>query len=429
VQVLFYPVPDTNPTLPIANPFALRAWDVRANLPQTVIGTEQNLRARYTGVLPGPGFLPYSGTPAQWNGAIDYDTWFAGAYSNNCESGIPPVAVTSVQCVDGSLNISPITGVVICAINTGHTNVWSVQQLFEASGGSACMQLTNNSPTSSAIPLIECRILGINPCFSVYVDGRVETFAQVQAEMDASPYGNGLVVTFSSVVQFAVGATGEIQTNQTSPAYALGNLVATMPVFDAAGTLVGAAPLYQTVSPAPAIIARDDFAGVGSTDLASHTMPVGAGWTNVAGGIHLTGQMLAQGTASTFDWYTTPLADSDFTASCSVGNYTTSGGQIGFTFRGQDTSNYLVLFYSPPNLMALYQIVATVSTLLEQWEVPDTLPFRITVACSGPSITISTPNSIFVGSVTTFETDVIFGIYCLSDPNGGMWWNLLVTHP
>jgi hypothetical protein len=48
---------------------------------------------------------------------------------------------------------------------------------------------------------------------------------------------------------------------------------------------------------------------------------------------------------------------------------------------------------------------------------------------SGPSITISTPNSIFVGSVTTFETDVIFGIYCLSDPNGGMWWNLLVTHP
>jgi len=49
-------------------------------------------------------------------------------------------------------------------------------------------------------------------------------------------------------VQFGVGATGQIKTNQTSAGTTLGTVTGKMPVYNASGTLVGYLPVYDDIT-------------------------------------------------------------------------------------------------------------------------------------------------------------------------------------
>lgn len=71
------------------------------------------------------------------------------AYVNNCSGG-GGGAVSSVSNSDGTLTISPTTGVVIASIALGHANTWTATQTFSniidsaiAGGGTQCVQVSN----------------------------------------------------------------------------------------------------------------------------------------------------------------------------------------------------------------------------------------------------------------------------------------------
>lgn len=90
----------------------------------------------------------------------------ASAGSGISVSGTNPLTITntgvlSVSNSDGSLTISPTTGVVVASINTGHANTWTVEQLFNANvilgqtGPLGFLQLSyndgGNSPFGSSV--------------------------------------------------------------------------------------------------------------------------------------------------------------------------------------------------------------------------------------------------------------------------------------
>lgn len=57
------------------------------------------------------------------------------------------------------------------------------------------------------------------------------------------------VLTSALAQQFAIGATGQIRTNQTASATGpVGSIVAKLPIYNASGTLVGYVPLYNSIT-------------------------------------------------------------------------------------------------------------------------------------------------------------------------------------
>lgn len=85
VKVLFYPVPLSGDAVPYPNPFVLRNWDIRENLPQTPLGTDQNFKILFFGKKPvgPPGAV--CGNGDLWTNGVSYADWQAGRYGMGCD--------------------------------------------------------------------------------------------------------------------------------------------------------------------------------------------------------------------------------------------------------------------------------------------------------------------------------------------------------
>lgn len=131
--MLWFPVPIDTPSVPYPSPFVLRNWDRIEQLDQTVLGTDQNFKIRFTGPLPinSPGQV--CGSADEWSNGVSYEKYLAGGYACNCPEPVYMSFVNSVHNDDGSITVFPITENVEVHLNTGHVNQWTVQQRFGTS--------------------------------------------------------------------------------------------------------------------------------------------------------------------------------------------------------------------------------------------------------------------------------------------------------
>jgi hypothetical protein len=416
VQVLFYPVAVTNPCLPIDNPHVIRAWDVKANLPQTAIGTDQNLRVRYTGPLPGPGFLPFSGTPDQWNGNIDYDTWIAGGYTNNCLAGIPPVSVTSVQCLDGSLDISPTTGVVICALDTTHHNLWTANQQIALPGGAVCLTLDSFTAPSPTDVMLLCRGNGSNHVFSVSVSGYVVAQDGLIIETAGSTQPYAIQTGATGTVQFAVDTTGKVLTNQGEAGATLGSQLGVIPIYDATGTLLGGLPYYDIIPP-PIIYIDDTCADPNGTPIGSHVISpvntVGAVWADGLGGVFgvqtcqiFLNTIMPVATFPVIAGCVVDATHSDGTILATLNIFSLAGTNIcGIMFRFTDGNNFWMWRADQGSgQVELYKIVAGAATLAAS------AAFSFAITTYPMKVILNGPSIICEIGATVLSTTDSFGL-------------------
>lgn len=269
VRVLWFPVPLDRPNVLPPTPFVLRNWDRMEGLEETRPGAGQDVLEYYYGPLPiNPPGKP-CGTPQQWLGQIDYATWLGGGYSCNCPGPILPIYVSSVTCDDGSIDVAPTTGDVVLHIDTSHTNVWEVEQDFNAlvkidvstlanyialeivgnvgSGAADVLQIISNGLHQllgrlriNGAPGVGSEALWVRPGHNQ--DGvRVLIPGSTTTRPLSLEKGGG-------AVQFAIDTDGQILTNQTQAATTPGSVVAALAVYDDTGALVGYLPVYDTIT-------------------------------------------------------------------------------------------------------------------------------------------------------------------------------------
>lgn len=354
-------MPYSNPCVPYANPYVIRAWDVRENEPQTVLGTDQSLRQYYNIPVPSGAFQQFSGTLDQWQNGVSYATWLAGGYTKNCPNWNPSM-VNSVVCTDGSLIISPTTGNVVAAINPAHHNVWLTSQYIFVNDGSVPLKIGTNLPVGPGRVLVQFFDSVGSQNVVIEADGVVEVFGKFVAEMDISTYNNAFEVTQSSAIQFAIDNAGNILTNNATTSYVPGALVKVLPISDATGAMIGVTPIY-TATTALTVSIEEDFTSFAGTPLggtaASPTDVPGNNWIDAQGGPWGTGtlQRLNQiGTMLTLGSNLAVATIDSTHADCTIiGTLVHSGltttTQVGLVFRQADTSNYLILYVGPSGIV------------------------------------------------------------------------------
>lgn len=117
-----------------------------------------------------------------------------------------------------------------------------------------------------------------------------------------------------------------------------------------------------------AILAQDGFVDTNGTDLAAHTMTIGAGWTDQIGTHFIQSNSGQPNTLVSAQAISTFAANANGVYTCTLTPYW-SGVFNAFTpvmlFRYTDSNNYMQLvFNAPTNAVVLYQIVAGTPTIL-----------------------------------------------------------------
>lgn len=407
VEVLFYHVPDTNPDLPIANPFVLRAWDVRDSEEQTPLGTDQAERIRYTGILPGAGFLPFSGTVDEWQKGADYARWLANLYTNNCQGGIPPVSVIDVKNVDGTLTVAPNTGHVVVSLNLSHVNIWlRGQGISPVNLGDVPLEL--QIPVGSVQAWLACR--DGTGALTFVIDNSGRCIAPGGFFCDTSLNTNPLAVNIfdGADVVFGIANDGSILTNQETPGGTLDTLQGTLPIYDSTGALLGYIP-YYTLTVAPTMIMQDNGNGPLGVTIDGRTPNLldtpGTLWSVVAGSIVTTTafQFEHQTVGNSRAVWDSTHVDSVWKA---TGNMTATTGADtwGLMTRYKDFNNWWGVIANSGLLLIFENASGTITTRAFVAFTPVAgTPFELTVTVAGATITgqITGGPTVSYGTMTT----------------------------
>lgn len=268
VRVTFFLAPNGAQMLDQLHPFLLRNWDRLEGMDEPDYGTKYDKKDYYGGPLPvnTPG-MP-CGTPEQWQGDIDYDTWLAGGYSCDCPAPMLATYVSSVRCDDGSLIVAPATGDAELHINPAHTNDWIAEQDFKKL---VHIDMSAEDPTGYVGFQVTGFIGAVIDVFQLNVNGNHLIAGNlringIQGNWEGAVWvrpghnQNGVVITVPGStttiplriekagpsVQFQIGTNGEILTNQYTTLDASGSVVSRIAVYDETGTLLGYIPVYDT---------------------------------------------------------------------------------------------------------------------------------------------------------------------------------------
>lgn len=211
-----------------------------------------------------------------------------------CCLGLDPMAVvTTVRSDDVSLNVAPSTGDVNAEINPLHSNAWQATQLFVGDGVSKRVVITTEDPpvapavlgtmfdidASGSPSLTAVNVIGLIAgvpisILQVFGDGRTAIRAQLHVgptfsfgdavlSIGCRDFGAGLrlyphapgsftglfvnIVDSSEATLFAIGAGGQIMTNQHDSGTTLGSVIGRMLVYDENGSFLGYVPVYDGI--------------------------------------------------------------------------------------------------------------------------------------------------------------------------------------
>jgi hypothetical protein len=428
VEVLFYHVSHTNPCLPYANPYVLRAWDVRENEPQTILGTDQALRVFQGPPLPPGGFNQFSGTEEQWKYGCSYARFLAGDYTKNCPNWIFTMYVNTIVSHLPSLTFTPMDGNVVGEINHAYSNIFTVTQYVNLlSPSQSALRLTG--AIGQLVEVLQVYANPGQPALGVEPDATTIAYGGLRV-----PYGYATVswllrCEVSGGVGFQVNNTGEILTNQTSSASTLpGSVVATMPIYNPSGTQVGVIPVYGSGGGGLTTEIYDDFISFSGVPLNGiNPSPIdlpGNPWVDAQGGSFGTGttqKLNGIGTMLTAGSASISLASVDSTfADCTLTGSLVFSGQattsiVGIIFRQQDTANYLGLQVARGTGIQFFNVIAGVaSVMLTVPFLPAQGVWPYTIQLLGADAFVTIGPFTFTVALLPFTSETKHGFYVVS---------------
>lgn len=365
--MLWVPVPLDTPAIRYPNPFVLRNWDRLEQLDQTELGTDQSFTQYYYGPIPPLGDGHPTGSADEWLNGLSYATYQSGGYTDPCPEFDMPNFVSSFRSPDSSLTVNHPTGDVTCIINVGHSNTWTAPQLFKSDG----MQWPFVVQDPSGLPM------------------------------------------------FGIGASGQINTNQTDTDPLPATTPIRLAIYDDAGVLLGYIPVYpDSTPPPPGLIVQDDFVDVDGTPLEDHVpAPVntpGNMWTVFAGTWEIQSDLLVK-TANANTHQSCALETGE--ADCTVeSRFTIVVGYTGFFLRATDNDNgWYIELSEPAQQLIIYELNA--GSFVTRDVQPLTLvvgnAYTLSVVMSGTSI-VATVGVVVAsyGSATFNQTATMHGFRC-----------------
>lgn len=376
VEVLWVPVPLDTPAIRYPNPFVLRNWDRLEELDQTELGTDQTFAQYYYGPTPPLGDGHPTGSADEWLNGLSYAKYLSGGYTDPCPEADMPNFVSSFRSPDGSLTVNHPTGDVTCIINVGHANTWTAPQIFKSDG----MQWPFVVQDPSGLPM------------------------------------------------FGIGASGQINTNQTDTDPLPATTPIRLAVYDDAGVLLGYAPVYPPPPPDEGVL--DDFIDSDGTLLEDHVpAPINTPnqpWEVYAGTWEIEGNKLVKTAhANTHEVCAIDVGSADGTVTVDL-QVPVGGGYTGVAVRSPDNDNgWYVELSGPGQQLILYEVSSGSFTTrdVQALTLVNGTTYTVAVELNGTTITATCDGVVVTyGSATAFQTVTKHGLRCYTgNSDVGPW--------